>query len=100
MGRTVEIIGPFRGDVYHLSVDGCALFGVELYQRNDTPEKWTVRLDGRFEIDAEEEEVMRWAWLMANAMAISAGFTHHGPDSRRANPHAVRLGSLSDGDAN
>ena len=97
---TVQIIGPFRGDVYHLSVDGCRLFGVDLYGRHDTDKKWTVCLDGRFEIDVSEDEVKRWAWLMANAMAISAGYTHHGPNSRPANLHATRFGSMSSGETN
>lgn len=47
-------------------------------------------LDGRFgHGPIPESEINRWAWFLANAMAVSAGYTSHGENSRRRNPHGV-----------
>lgn len=96
-GPTTEIVGPFRGDIYYLSVDGCKLFGVHLYKRTDTKEDWAICVDDRFEIDANNDEILRWGYLLANAMAVSAGFTYHGPDSKPLNSHRVQFSSYSGG---
>lgn len=47
----------------------------------------SLTLDGRFGMDTTVEELGRWAWFMANAMAVSAGRTSHGPNSYVRNPH-------------
>lgn len=33
-----------------------------------------ICLDRRFEIDVAETEINTWGWILANAMAVSAGF--------------------------
>lgn len=38
---------------------------------------------------ATEEELERWAYFLANAMAVAAGRTSHGPNSRPHNPHGA-----------
>jgi hypothetical protein len=43
--------------------------------------------DDRFGITAPESEIRRWAWFLANAMAVSAGYTSHGKGSRPINRH-------------
>ena len=43
--------------------------------------------DDRFGITVPESEVERWAWFLANAMAVAAGYTSHGPNSRPINRH-------------
>jgi hypothetical protein len=50
---------------------------------------FTLMLDDRFGITAPESEVERWASFLADAMAISAGYTSHGKNSRRLNRHGV-----------
>lgn len=42
----------------------------------------TQRLNKRW-----ESEVEKWAWFMAHAMAVSAGYTSHGENSRLINRH-------------
>lgn len=94
--QNVKIIGPFRGDIYRLAVEECQVPYVHLYKRGDAPDfEWTICLDNRFEIDTTGDEITRWAWLMANAMAISAGFTYHGPNSEPMNRHRLRMIGLS-----
>lgn len=48
---------------------------------------FNLTLDNRFGIDAPESELERWAWFLANAMAVAAGYTSHGRNSRRINRH-------------
>ena len=93
---TVEIIGPFRGDVYRLSVNGCRLYKVELTPMAP-PENWDedsffLKIDGRFaKENVSRDEIKRWGYILANAMAVSAGYTHHGPDSQPMNKHSVQF---------
>lgn len=44
-------------------------------------------LDSRFGLDTSVEELEQWAPFLANAMAVSAGRTSHGPNSYVRNPH-------------
>lgn len=48
---------------------------------------FNLTLDQRFGITVPESELDRWAWFMANAMAIAAGYTSHGIHSRPINRH-------------
>lgn len=50
---------------------------------------FSLTLDGRFGITATESEVERWTWFLANSMAVSAGYTSHGTNSRRLNRHGT-----------
>lgn len=50
---------------------------------------FTLLLDDRFGITVPEKEIERWASFLADAMAISAGYTSHGKNSRRLNRHGV-----------
>lgn len=45
-------------------------------------------IDDRFcSCPLPESEVNRWGWFLANAMAVSAGYTSHGKNSRPINRH-------------
>lgn len=49
---------------------------------------WYLILDDRFAITVPRtSELGRWAPILANAMAVAAGFTSHGPNSVVRNPH-------------
>lgn len=93
-----EIIGPFRGGYYTLVSHGFKVPNVQLYKREDTETDWTLRLDGRWEVDVDTEEVLRWTGTLANAMAISAGYTKHGEGSERANPFTTRMTQIDESD--
>lgn len=44
-------------------------------------------LDDRFGTTATEGDLLHQGWFWANAMAVSAGYTSHGPNSRPLNRH-------------
>jgi hypothetical protein len=94
LNPAVRIIGPFRGGIYYLAVNNCKVPCVHLYKRRDTGYEWALVVDDRWEVDASEEEIMRWGYVLAQAMAVGAGYTYHGPDSRPLNRHAVQIGPL------
>ena len=40
-------------------------------------------------MDVSEEEIKKWMWFTANAMAVSAGYSSHGSNSNKMNPHGA-----------
>lgn len=44
-----------------------------------------LSLDGRFLIEGTEEETQKWIPMIANAMAIGAGYSCHGKNSQPLN---------------
>lgn len=51
---------------------------------------WLLDLDRRFSVQAHSwDELWRWVWFIANAMAVSAGYTCHGPNASRINRHGL-----------
>jgi hypothetical protein len=49
---------------------------------------YTISLDNRYGTSAMTyEELWKQAWFWANAMAVAAGYTSHGPNARRINRH-------------
>jgi len=89
---TAEIIGPFEEN--RVVVNGCAVPGLTANHRPDG----TIELiiDRRLAIDIPESLFNQVAWLVANALAIGAGYSCHGENSRIANPYQVRVSALGD----
>ena len=86
----VKLVTDGHDASYWLEVDGYRVphITVTRYGTADVGEdRYQLLLDGRFALDAPWGEVWRWAWFLANAMAISAGVTCHGPNGRLINPH-------------
>jgi len=54
-------------------------------------------VDGRFGTDepVHETEIKKWMWIIAHAMAVSAGQSCHGKGSRKPNPHKVKVFTIS-----
>lgn len=53
---------------------------------------YVLSVDDRFgTIAVPYAELWRWLWIMAQAMAVSAGFTCHGENARLSNPHGPAL---------
>ena len=110
MDKTVEVFwvnkyvnDPPTRQLGDLIVDGVVVPQVVVARYLDPAKDglFTVTLDARFEIDVAETEIYNWGWLLANAMAISAGFTsvtgprrdvRFGPSVRALDP-----GLLDDG---
>lgn len=94
---SVKLLGPMEGytrDTWKLVVDGCLVPHVIVCQRNDTNGLLTFTLDDRFSIDVPMDQIDYWGWIVANAMAIGAGYSCHGPNSRLMNPFACQVHNL------
>lgn len=72
------------GDPHRLLVDGSEVPYITVYESNG---KCNLVLDGRFGFQCSRVELEQWAWFLANAMAVSGGYTWHGEGSQPRNPH-------------
>jgi hypothetical protein len=88
-----EYVGPFKKEYYAITVDGYEVPYVE--GRKDSKGQWSLLLDGRFSIDVTEDELNRWMWILANGMAVAAGYTHHGEGSKQHNPFTRQIVGIS-----
>lgn len=77
---------PFK---YKITVDGFELPKVK--GRKNSDGTWSFLLDERFEITVSENDVQSWLWIVANAMAIGAGYSCFGENSNPLNPYARRM---------
>mgnify|MGYP005822958257 CR=1 FL=1 len=49
-------------------------------------DEWSLSLDNRFVVsNCSKEELKKWVWFIANAMAIAAGYTSFGKNSKPYN---------------
>ena len=90
--KPIEFIGPFEAE----SVVSCHGYQVpNLTVIDQGGGTIRLRLDRRFEIEAPKEEVERWIWFIANAMAVSSGYSCFGENSvKEPNPFKMRIGRL------
>ncbi len=88
-----EIIGPFRPE-HHVTIAGFHVPYVTVQPLADGRIDLTV--DGRFGLDGPvtREEFDRWIHILANAMAVSAGYSSHGEHCQPTNPHKHKMGHL------
>ncbi len=91
---TVELVGPFVSrEPYRLVVNGCRVPHVEFFMAPDGTFEGTV--DGRMTVlGLTEEEIQKWAHLLADAMAVSAGLSHFGPEANQV-PFACRMSGIT-----
>lgn len=87
--HTTKLIGPFRNDEYVLSVDGYQVPLIKAYPMEDGG--WAVHLDERFYTELTLEEIEQTGWLLANAMAIAAGYSCFGENCVPSNPYKTQL---------
>lgn len=92
---TAEYHGPFVDKYYKITVDGYEVPNIAARKSRLQTDKWELLLDGRFSITVQEKDMQQWLWFLANAMAISAGYTCHGEQSCIANPFKKQLIGLS-----
>jgi hypothetical protein len=88
-----EYIGAFSGEYYRITVEGYKV--PHIIVRKLENDKWDLVLDERFSITASGEEIQRWMWWVANAMAIAGGFTSFGENSLPMHPYNCKMVSLS-----
>ena len=97
MSQQFDMVGPFDQSFdYRIKVDGCEVPYIKASLMKRTEDTWVLELDRRYLLEVKHEEVERWMWFVANAMAIAAGWSCHGKQGRRMNPFAVGMVELGD----
>ena len=87
----VETIGPFKDTYYKLTFNGYEVPYIKANLVPGTEDTWLLFLDSRFGIEVSGDELRRWLWFVANAMAVAAGYTSHGEHCRVRNPFMVKV---------
>jgi hypothetical protein len=88
----LEIVGPF--EEYRVVWGGYEVPHIEARPMKDGT--YYVTVDNRFGIhqSVTREELENWMPILANAMAVAAGWSCHGDNSRRPNPYMIRVSRL------
>lgn len=82
----LQAIGPF--ELYRIVVDG---YQVPHLTGRPIDGMWHFTFDSRFGCDVPEKYAHGVAWMIANAMAVGAGFTCFGENSKPRNEFKCRL---------
>lgn len=77
-----------------VTIDGFAVPRIEAKESDDGL-KCDICLDHRFGATIPAEYAQEVIWLLANALAIGAGYSSHGENSVIANPFKVRVTEIS-----
>ena len=90
-GQPPSVVGPaFSG--HRVIVDGRVIPRMKCHQHG---EEITLVLDGRFSIVVRAAEAHNIAWMIANALAIGAGYSHMGADAPgRPFPPGMLIGTI------
>lgn len=83
---------------YNVIVEGRQIPGLTMYEVGD---KICLEVDNRLGVDFPRDLAPQAAWLVANALAIGAGYPHLGAPSKEMPfaPRVVMLGSLPEDEA-
>jgi hypothetical protein len=89
----ISLVGPFSEEYHRATIAGYEIPNLKFLRRSGANDGLaTVLLDNRFAIDVPEDQLDPWLWIVANAMAISAGFSCHGENSTKDwNPYRRKL---------
>lgn len=89
MDASVSFIGPFQPE-HRISCGGYRVPHITAFpQANGAI---ALCLDGRFSKEVSQEEAKQWIWFLANAMAVAAGYSCFGSNSRKEpNPFKVQM---------
>lgn len=75
-------INPFpKLESCEITVDEYLVPNIQAHLLKGTEDEWSVILDQRFGITASGEEIKKWMPIVANAMAIAAGYSCFGENS-------------------
>ena len=91
VGMTVEFVGPFAEE-WRVTVDGYRVPHLSAIVKNDG--SIMLLLDERFCIEGSREEISKWVWFVADAMAIGAGYSCLGENCRQVNPYQVQMSGI------
>lgn len=87
----LESVGPFS--VWKLKLDGYRV--PMLTGREDENGMFHLCLDERFGIEIPKQHAHQVVWLIANALAIGAGYSCFGEGSQISNPFKVRMSGIA-----
>lgn len=86
---TTQIHGPFTH--HKVSVDGYLVPHLDVTPLTGTNDG-SVNVSVTHQIVlADADEARKWIPLIAHALAVGAGYTCHGANCERANPHKIQL---------
>lgn len=90
---TIDIVGPFLPE-YRIVFDGYRVPYITAVPHDDG--RVDIFVDHRFgmECPVSRDEFDRWIPILANAMAVAAGYSCVGENSGRVNPFQVRMSRL------
>lgn len=91
--RSPLIVGPFTPE-YRVTIDGYRVPHINARLLDDG--RVDVTLDGRFGMPepVDRDEFDRWIYIVANAMAIAAGYSCHGEYCTPLNKFKTRMTGL------
>lgn len=94
----IELVGPFCEEYHKPTINGYEIPLVRILRRKGAQDGIaTVLLDNRFMIDVPDDQLDPWLWIVANSMAIGAGYSCHGENSTKDwNPFKRKLIGLSE----
>jgi hypothetical protein len=92
-GPGVEIHGPFLPE-YRVTLDGYRVPFLTVHPVGN--DEFSLTIDRRFGIHkpVTKDELDNWMPILANAMAVAAGYPCFGADTKKMNPFNVRMSSL------
>lgn len=88
----IEYLPPRKS--YKVTIDGFAVPRIEA-RETDNGVNCDICLDHRFGISVPAVYANEVIWLLANAMAIGAGYSCHGENSVPRNEFKVRVAEIS-----
>lgn len=91
--HSIDLVGPFQEEYYKPTIGGYVIPQLRILRKKGAQDGIaTVLLDNRFMIDVSEDQLDPWLWIVANAMAIGAGYSCHGENSiKDPNPFKTKL---------
>ena len=88
----IEYLPP--RSVRGITLDGYAVPYVEA-REVDNGTVTNIILDGRFCASVPADHAQSVIWLLANALAIGAGYSCHGENSQTVNPFKIRVSEIA-----
>lgn len=96
-GICTEYVGPFSEEYYVLTFGGYKIPYIKATR--DKNNIWALHLDNNTVLpEITEEELNKWIGFLVEAMAMSAGLTCFGENSKPLNIFKQRMISLSESD--
>ncbi len=94
--HSIDLVGPFAEEYHRATIGGYEIPHIKIIRKKGSSDGIaTVILDGRYMIDVPEDQHDPWLWIVANAMAIGAGYSCHGENSvKDPNPFKRKLSEL------